>query len=404
MISASQQLEELKRGTDEILSEKDLLTKLQRSISTGKPLSVKAGFDPTAPDIHLGHTVLMQKMAQFQKFGHRVIFLIGDFTGIVGDPSGKSRTRPQLTKEEVLANAETYKKQVFKILDKEKTVIQLNSDWLGRLTAYDFVKLASHANVARMLEREDFNRRYKEGQSISVHEFLYPLLQAYDSVVLQPDVELGGKDQKFNLLLGRELMRDYGLEPQVCLTVPLLEGLDGVQKMSKTLNNYVGVDEPADEMYGKLMSLPDALMRRYYDLLSGKGITEIETMFREMVENRRNPRDVKSELACEIVARYHDEQAAQSAKDKFHSVFSKKEIPKDITEFSFKWDGKEVWLPKLLLDMGFVPTTSEGKRLVSQGAVRIDETVMKEEKFVPKSKEPLVIQCGKRRFGKVTFR
>jgi len=280
--SPDEQLKELLRGADDVITKPDLLNKLKKAAEKKKPLVVKAGFDPTAPDLHLGHTVLLQKMAQFQKFGHQVVFLIGDFTGLVGDPSGKTKTRPQLTREEVKQNAETYKRQVFKVLDPKKTQVRFNSEWLEELSAYDFVHLAARANVGRMLEREDFKKRYKEQQSISVHEFLYPLLQAYDSVALKADVELGGRDQIFNLLLGRELMRDYGLEPQVCLTMPLLEGLDGVQKMSKTLGNFVGIDEPPEQIYGKIMSLPDGMMRKYYDLLSSMSVDAIEGHFEQL--------------------------------------------------------------------------------------------------------------------------
>lgn len=400
-MTAEQQLEELKRGVDEILVEKDLLAKLKKSVATGKPLVIKAGFDPTAPDIHLGHTVVMQKMAQFQRFGHQVVFLIGDFTGLVGDPSGKSKTRPQLTREDVLKNAETYKTQVYKILDKTKTQVRFNSEWLDKLTAYDFVRLAAHANVARMLERDDFNKRYKGGESISVHEFLYPLLQAYDSVALKADVEMGGRDQKFNLLLGRELMKDYGLEPQVCMTVPLLEGLDGVQKMSKSLGNYVGVDEAPNEMYGKMLSLPDTMLRRYYDLLSTQSLAEIKEMFSGMEKGTLNPKEVKSRLACEIVERYHGDDASVGAKAHFEKVFAKKEIPADLPEFSFSCPDGEIWLPKLLADIAFVASTSEGKRMVSQGAVRIDEAQVKDEKFRPTGKREFVLQCGKRKFGRI---
>ncbi len=399
-MSPEQQLEELKRGADEILIEKDLLEKLRKSVKTGKPLLIKAGFDPTAPDIHLGHTVLMQKMAQFQRLGHQVVFLIGDFTGLVGDPSGKTKTRPQLTREEVQKNAETYKSQVFKILDRQKTQIRFNSEWLDKMTAYDFVRLAAHANVARMLEREDFNKRYREGMSISVHEFLYPLLQAYDSVALKADVELGGRDQKFNLLLGRELMKDYSLEPQICLTMPLLEGLDGVQKMSKSLSNYVGVDEPANDIYGKLLSLPDPMMRRYYDLLSNRSLTEIKDLFSQMEKGALNPKEVKSQFACEMVARYHNAEAAEHAKAHFEKVFSKKELPDEIPEFSWPWKEGEIWLPKLLADLKFVTSTSEGKRMVAQGGVKIDGAVCKLEKFTPCAKS-MVLQCGKRKFGKI---
>ncbi len=397
-MKAQEQLEELRRGSDEILVEKDLLMKLEKSEKTGKPLLIKAGFDPTAPDLHLGHTVVMQKMAQFQKMGHDIVFLIGDFTGLVGDPSGKSKTRPQLTREEVEKNAETYKSQVFKILDPKKTKVQFNSEWLDKLNAYDFVRLAARANVARMLEREDFNKRYKGGESISVHEFLYPLLQAYDSVAMKADVELGGRDQRFNLLLGRELMKDYGLEPQVCLTVPLLEGLDGTQKMSKSLGNYVGVEDPPQEMYGKLLSMPDSLMRRYYDLLSSKTIPEIAALFSELQKGALHPKQVKSDFAVEVVTRYHGADAAKEAVAHFEKVFSKKEVPDDIPEFKTSQKG-EIWIPKLLVELGFCASTSEGKRMVVQGGVKIAEKVVTQEKFTPT--ENFVLQCGKRKFAKV---
>lgn len=404
MISAQEQLKEIKRGTQEILPEKDLIAKLEKSVKTGKPLIIKAGFDPTAPDIHLGHTVLIQKMAQFQKLGHTVVFLIGDFTGLVGDPSGKSKTRPQLTREEVLKNTETYKTQVFKILDPKKTLIKFNSEWLDKFSSYDFVRLAAHANVARMLEREDFNRRYKEGQSISLHEFMYPLLQAYDSVALKADVELGGTDQKFNLLMGRELMQDYQLEPQVCLTMPLLEGLDGIQKMSKSLNNYVGVEDPPNEMYGKLLSLPDSMMKKYYDLLSSRSSQEIEQIFQELQSGKRHPKTVKSDLAKEIVSRFHSPSLADAAEAHFEKVFSKKEIPDSIPEFKFTISDEKVWLPKLLTEISFAASTSEGKRLVAQGAVKINEAVANQENIPVKSGTEFVLQCGKRKFAKIIYR
>ncbi len=402
-MNAQQQLEELKRGVEEILVEKDLLEKLERSVKTKKPLTIKAGFDPTAPDLHLGHTVLMQKMAQFQRFGHRVIFLIGDFTGLVGDPTGKSKTRPQLTREEILKNAETYKQQVFKILDPEKTEVQFNSVWLEKLTAYDFVRLTAQVNVARMLEREDFNKRYKSNEPISIHEFLYPLLQGYDSVAMKADVELGGTDQKFNLLMGRELMRNASMEPQVCMTVPLLEGLDGVNKMSKSLNNYVGVYEAPNDMFGKLMSLPDSLMRKYYDLLSTLSIPEIERVFAELKAGKAHPKDVKVKFACEIVTRFHDAAAAEGAKEHFERVFSKKELPTDMPEINVAWDGKPIWLPKLLTEIQFVGGTSEGKRMIGQGAVKMDEAKVEEENYTPTGKT-FVLQCGKRKFARISLK
>jgi tyrosyl-tRNA synthetase len=404
MTDAKTQFEELKRGSDEILSEKDLLTKLEASVKNNKPLLVKAGFDPTAPDIHLGHTVLMQKMAQFQKYGHRVVFLIGDFTGLVGDPSGKSKTRPQLTREEVLANAETYKKQVYKVLDPQKTEIRFNSEWLDKLSAYDFVRLAAHANVARMLEREDFNRRYKENQSISVHEFLYPLLQAYDSVALKADVELGGRDQKFNLLLGRELMRDYALEPQVCLTLPLLEGLDGVQKMSKSLNNYVGVDEKPNDMYGKLMSLPDNALRKYYELLSTKSLDEINKLFQDVGAGTLHPKQAKSLFAKEIVTRYHSSIDADHAAEHFDRVFSRKEIPDEMPQYQFQARGQMIWLPKLMVELRLIASTSDGKRLIKQGAVKIDGKVVTDENLSPRLSMDFVLQAGKRKFARIIIK
>lgn len=403
-MTAEEQFEELKRGTFEILSEKDLLAKLQKSVKTKKPLVIKAGFDPTAPDLHLGHTVLMQKMAQFQRYGHEVIFLIGDFTGLVGDPTGKSKTRPQLTREDIAKNVETYKSQVFKILDRSKTHIRFNSEWLEKFTSYDFIRLAARANVARMLEREDFKTRYKEGSSISLHEFMYPLLQAYDSVVLKADVELGGSDQKFNLLMGRELMKDDGQEPQVCLTVPILEGLDGVQKMSKSLNNYVGVDDAPNDMYGKLMSLPDSMLKRYFELLSTKTIPEINALFAELQAGRLHPKTVKSDFAMEIITRYHGEPQAKQARDHFERVFAKKEIPDDIPEFSFPATSGEVWIPKLLTEIKFVGSTSEGKRMVEQGAVKLDSQVTKDEKLKTQSGHTFTLQCGKRKFGKITIK
>ncbi|MEZ4751982.1 MAG: tyrosine--tRNA ligase [Bdellovibrionota bacterium] len=396
-MKAEAQLEELKRGTEEILVEKDLLEKLKRSEKTGKPLVIKAGFDPTAPDLHLGHTVLMQKMAQFQRLGHEVVFLIGDFTGLVGDPSGKSKTRPQLTPEQVKANAETYKEQVFKILDPKTTRVEFNSHWLEKLSSFEFVKLAAQSNVARMLERDDFSKRYKANESISIHEFLYPLLQAYDSVALKSDVELGGTDQKFNLLLGRELMRQYGQEPQVCITMPLLEGLDGVQKMSKSLGNYVGVYESPNEIFGKLMSLPDASLRRYFDLLSDLSVQQVEELFARLDSGKEHPRDVKIRFACEIVARFHSEAAGKEAKEHFERVFSKKEIPDDIPEFDAA--AGEIWLPKLLTDLGFVGSTSEGKRLIKQGAVKADQEKVETENLT--AKQDFTLQCGKRKFARI---
>lgn len=400
-LKAEAQLKELSRGTDDIISRLDLLNKIKRSLETGKPLVIKAGFDPTAPDLHLGHTVLIQKMAQFQQLGHRVIFLIGDFTGLVGDPSGRSKTRPQLTREQVAENAETYKKQVFKILDPKKTEVRFNSEWLDKFTAYDFVRLAGKANVARMLEREDFKTRYREGVSISVHEFLYPLLQAYDSVALKADVEMGGRDQIFNLLLGRELMKDSGLEPQICLTMPLLEGLDGVQKMSKSAGNYVGIDEPAEQIYGKIMSLPDAFLRKYYDLLSSRSVDEIEKLFLEM-RNGLNPKEVKSALAVELASRFHSPESALAAKEGFKKVFAQGGVPDEVPERSVP--SGDIWLPALLKELQLVASTSDGKRMVAQGAVKMDGAAVTEERHTFAAGKEIVLQCGKRKFIKLVVR
>jgi tyrosyl-tRNA synthetase len=403
MLAPEKQFEELKRGTDEILSEKDLLEKLKKSYQKKEALVIKAGFDPTAPDLHLGHTVLMQKMAQFQKLGHTVVFLIGDFTAMVGDPSGRSKTRPQLTRAEVEQNAETYKAQVFKILDPKKTQIRFNSEWLEKMGAADFIRLASHANVARMLEREDFKNRYENQISISLHEFLYPLLQAYDSVALKADIELGGRDQKFNLLLGRELMKDSGMEPQVAITFPLLEGTDGVQKMSKSYNNYVALEDPPKEMFGKLMSIPDSLMRKYYDLLSEHTNAEIEDIFVRMKKNDLHPKMVKSNFAKEIITRYYSADEAEEARLAFDKQFSKGEMPDNIPEFRYALQSKELWVPKLLQEIGFVPSTNEGRRMIQQGAVRIDGKPIDYERIAITNNHPLIIQCGKRKFAKVLF-
>lgn len=400
-LSAEAQFKELSRGTDDIITKNDLLGKLQKSVAGRKPLIIKAGFDPTAPDLHLGHTVLLQKMSQFQQYGHQVVFLIGDFTGLVGDPSGKSKTRPQLTREQVAENAETYKRQVFKILDPKRTQVRFNSEWLDVFTAYDFVRLASKANVARMLERDDFKTRYKEGQSISVHEFLYPLLQAYDSVALKADVELGGRDQIFNLLLGRELMKDAGLEPQICLTMPLLEGLDGVQKMSKSAGNYVGIDEAPDQIYGKIMSLPDNMLRRYYDLLSALTIEEIDALFAKMKAGL-NPKEVKSQLAVELASRFHSAAAAESAKEGFQKVFANKGVPDEILERSIP--SGDVWIPALLKQLDLVPSTSDGKRMISQGGVKLDGKALTEERISLVQGREMVLQCGKRKFVKLIVR
>ena len=387
----------IRRGADEIIRDDDLRKKLER----GAPLRVKTGFDPTAPDLHLGHTVLINKMRHFQELGHHVMFLIGDFTGLIGDPSGRDATRQPLTPEQLAANAETYKQQVFKILDPVKTEICFNSEWGNALGSSGMIKLASRYTVARMLERDDFKKRYAGNQPISVHEFLYPLMQGYDSVVMQADVELGGTDQKFNLLVGRELQKEDGQEPQVALTMPILEGLDGIKKMSKTLDNYVGIDEPANEMFGKLMSVSDDLMWRYYELLSFRSLDEVRRL-REEVEGGRNPRQAKVELALEIVARFHDEKAAKQAEDEFNARFRQGELPSEIEEKQVQADGDAMPVAVLLKKSGLVSSTADGIRMLKQGAVRIDsERVEDGARLVPVGSTH-IFQVGKRRIARVT--
>src|SRR5215813_10786284 len=382
------QLELIKRGAVEVLPEEELLTKLKR----GQPLKIKTGFDPTAPDLHLGHTVLIQKMKQFQDLGHEVIFLIGDFTGMIGDPSGKSETRKQLTREEVVANAETYKEQIFKILDPKKTVIEFNHRWMEQLDAVGLIELAAKYTVARMLEREDFKQRYQKQQSISIHEFLYPLIQGYDSVVLKADVELGGTDQRFNLLIGRELQREYGQEPQVVLTMPLLEGTDGVHKMSKSLGNYIGINEAPEEMFGKIMSISDELMWRYYELLSDKNLTEIQTI-RAQVENETvHPMEAKKSLAAELVARFHGSAAARSARDYFETRHQKKATPPHIQKQFIA--SEPIWICRLLVDLDFAKSGSEARRLIAQGAVRVDGQVIGDVNFEFNGDNHRILEVG----------
>lgn len=400
MLSPERQFEIIKRGCVEIILEEDLKKKLEKSYKEGKPLRIKVGFDPTAPDIHLGHTVLLEKMRQFQELGHEVIFLIGDFTGMIGDPSGKTETRKPLSREEVLKNAETYKEQVFKILHPEKTIIRFNSEWFGSMTALDICRLAGTETVARMLEREDFKKRFTEGRSITILEFLYPLLQAYDSVYLNADIELGGTDQKFNLLMGRQLMRIYGMEEQVIITMPLLEGIDGVQKMSKSLGNYIGINEPPDEMFGKIMSINDELMIKYYELLSHISIEELNEIKTGIKEGRINPRDAKESLAFEIVSRYHGKEHAEKARENFIRVFRKKEIPDDIETVEIKDEGQGVWLPKILKEYGVTKSTSEALRLIKQGGIRVnDEQVINPD--INLNEGEYVVKVGKRRFIKI---
>ena len=385
-------LAELCRGTDEVLVREELVERL----AEGRPLRIKAGFDPTAPDLHLGHTVLINKLRQFQERGHEVIFLIGDFTGMIGDPTGKNATRPTLTPEAVKENALTYERQIFRILDPDKTRIVFNSDWMGKQSAADLIQLASRYTVARMLEREDFHKRYRENRSIAVHEFLYPLVQGYDSVELEADVELGGTDQKFNLLVGRELQKQYGQKPQVVMTVPILEGLDGVNKMSKSLNNYIGIEEPADEQFGKLMSISDDLMWRYFELLSFRPLAEIARL-REEMAGGRNPRDIKFELAIELVDRFHGKGAGEEARDAFVARFQKKQLPDDMPEVRLE---EGVAIVEALNRAGLIQSNSEGFRHIKAGAVKLDGERVDDRGMVLPVGES-VVQVGKRRLAKI---
>jgi len=400
-MTIKEQLEYLLRGSVEVISEEELSKKLDKSRLSKKPLKVKAGFDPTAPDIHLGHTVLVQKMKHFQELGHEVIFLIGDFTGMIGDPSGKSETRKKLSKEEVTKNANTYKKQIYKILDPDKTTIVFNSHWMEKMSSSDLIELSSQYTVARMLEREDFKKRYKGQQAISIHEFLYPLIQGYDSVALKADVELGGTDQKFNLLVGRELQKHYGQEPQVVLTMPLLEGTDGIKKMSKSLGNYIGITEKPGEIFGKIMSLSDELMIRYYELLSDISNKEFQKMREAMEEGVVNPKDCKVQLAKEIVARFYSQTDADTVALEFENIFKRKEIPQNIPELNIKWDDKEMWVCYLIRAAGFSKGSSEAIRLIKQGAVSIDGEKITDCNLRLKKKEMFVLKVGKKKFAKI---
>jgi tyrosyl-tRNA synthetase len=391
-----EQIAELERGAHEVLLAPDLVRKLRR----GAPLHVKAGFDPTAPDLHLGHTVLLNKMRQFQVLGHTVTFLIGDFTGMIGDPSGRNATRPALSPEEIQANARTYEAQVFKILDRDKTRIDFNSRWLGKLTSTEMVKLSAHYTVARMLERDDFAKRYKAGQPISIHEFLYPLAQGYDSVALRADVELGGTDQKFNLLVGRTLQEAYGQEPQVVVTMPLLEGLDGIHKMSKSLGNYIGITEDADAMFGKLMSISDELMWRYFELLSFRPLGEIRTL-RSEAGGGRNPRDIKFELAREITTRFHDATAAERAQRNFTARVSERAVPEDLPLRSIAAGPEGVRIANLLKEAGLAASTSEANRKIDEGAVRIDGTRVTDRGLTLRPGVEHVFQVGSKRFARL---
>ena len=402
-ITIDEELALLVRGTVDVISEEELAGKLKKSRETKVPLKVKAGFDPTAPDLHLGHTVLIQKLKHFQDMGHDIKFLIGDFTGMIGDPTGKSETRKALTVEDVKKNAESYKEQIFKILDPAKTEVVFNSTWLEKLNSYEFVKLASQLTVARMLEREDFKNRFENEQPISIHEFLYPLVQGYDSVALEADVELGGTDQLFNLLMGRTLQKVWGQSPQVVLTMPLLEGLDGVNKMSKSLGNYIGITESADDIYGKTLSMSDELMFRYYELLSDLSVDEIDELKKGLEGGQLHPKKVKQQLARELTARFHDEQAADKAEDNFEKVFRKHELPDDIPEFACKVDGGEIWLPKLLAEAGLVKGTGEARRMIKQNAVSLDGGKVNDVDFQVKASGEVLIKVGKRRFCCVKF-
>jgi tyrosyl-tRNA synthetase len=391
-----QQFEYLSRGTHEILVEKefkDLLT-------DGRRLKIKAGFDPTAPDLHLGHTVLLNKLKQFQDVGHEVIFLIGDFTGMIGDPTGKNITRKALTKEDVLENARTYQEQIFKVLDEDKTTVQFNSNWMNQFSASDMIQLAARHTVARMLERDDFNKRYHGGQAIAIHEFLYPLIQGYDSVALQADVELGGTDQKFNLLVGRQLQEQYGQKPQIVMTMPILEGVDGVQKMSKSLGNYIGIAEPANEMFGKIMSISDDLMWRYFELLSFRPMAEING-WHQACNDGANPRDYKVMLAQEIIERFHDRQAAENALTEFEARFKHGAVPDDIEQLELNTPESGYAIANLLKDAGLTKSTSDSLRMLKQGAVRIDGERVTDSKLILKAGSEHVYQVGKRRFAQI---
>ncbi|MFN3406399.1 MAG: tyrosine--tRNA ligase [Caldimicrobium sp.] len=390
-------LELIKRGIVDLIEEEELIKKLERSYKIGIPLRVKAGFDPTAPDLHLGHTVLLRKLKHFQDLGHEVYFLIGDFTALIGDPTGRSETRPALTKEQVLKNAQTYKDQVFKILSPEKTKVVFNSEWFSKMTAEDIIRLCAKYTLARILEREDFKKRYEKGIPISLHELIYPLFQAYDSVALNADVELGGTDQLFNLLIGREIQREYNQEPQIVITLPLLEGLDGQQKMSKSLGNYVGIMEDPFEMFGKLMSLPDHLMWKYYELLTNVPLEEITAMKEGVEKGTLHPKEIKKKLAKIIVSQYHSEEAALEAEAKFEKIFSKRELPEDVETFEIP--GGRIYLPKLLKELGITKSSSEAKRLLAQRAIDINkETITSEE--IELSSGEYILKIGKKRFLK----
>ena len=401
MQDIDEEIADIRRGTEEIIPNDALKARLEAARAANRPLVIKAGFDPTAPDLHLGHTVLFNKLRAFQQHGHEVVFLIGDFTGMIGDPTGKNVTRKPLTRDAVQQNARTYEAQIYKVLDRDKTRIEFNSSWLGELTAVDLIELAAKHTVARMLERDDFSKRYKDGQPIAIHEFLYPLIQGYDSVALKADVELGGTDQKFNLLVGRQLQQAHDQVPQIVITMPILEGLDGVQKMSKSLNNYIGIDEPANEMFGKVMSISDDLMWRWFELLSFRPVAEIEAL-RASVDDGANPRDIKYELAMEITARFHDEQAATQAKQAFIDQFRQGALPEDIPESTIDNGGQAMPIANLLKAAGLVASTSEAMRMLKQGAVKLDQERIEDKSLQVETGKTLLLQVGKRRFARVT--
>ncbi|MCE5311687.1 MAG: tyrosine--tRNA ligase [Nitrospiraceae bacterium] len=400
MLTPEKQLAIIKRGASEIIPEKELLKKLEKSCKTNTPLRVKAGFDPTAPDIHLGHTVLLEKMRQFQELGHTVIFLIGDLTGMIGDPTGRSEIRKPLTQEQITANAETYKTQVFKILDPEKTEVRFNSEWLMKLTPIDIIKLQAKQTVARMLEREDFKQRFANQSPISIHEFSYPLFQGYDSVALKSDIELGGTDQRFNLLMGRELQEEFGQEPQVILMMPLLEGLDGVKKMSKSLGNYIGISEEPKDIYGKMMSISDELMIKYYELLSHISLDELNALKEGLKNGNVHPKKAKEELALEIAERYSSKEAALHAKEEFDHVFKDRGRPEEIPVIEIQWDEAEIWLPKIMKLAGLVQSTGEAMRLIKQGGVSVNDTKT-DNTDTKLAKAEYIIKAGKRKFAKI---
>lgn len=399
------QLDYLTKGCVDVVPAEQLAEKLKRSQKTGKPLVIKVGFDPSAPDLHLGHTVVIRKMHHFQQLGHRVVFLIGDFTGLIGDPTGKKSTRPQLTPEEIEVNAATYRRQIYKLLDPETTIIDFNSRWLGALGSADWIRLAAKVTVAQMLERDDFRTRYENQQPIALHEFMYPLAQAYDSVALQVDVELGGTDQLFNLLVGRHLMREHGMEPQVVMTLPLLEGLDGVEKMSKSLGNYVAVEDAPTEMFGKLMSISDDLMWKYWLLLTDRSAEDIDKERGRVNDGALHPMDVKKSLATTIITEFHSADAAVAARQEFERVFSSGHLPQEIPELSISSTGGKMLLSKVLLEVELAASNSEARRLLQQGAVKVDGEAVKDIKaeIATTGDEPLLVQVGKRRFAKVSF-